>query len=60
MLKTTKRLTLNKEKVRVLADASLERVGGAWLNTTGSAWCSSTQYAKCGGAVTVSDACHNP
>ena len=49
MLKTTKKLTLNKEKLRVLTDANLERVGGGWINTSGSAWCSSSQYVKCGG-----------
>jgi hypothetical protein len=56
MLKTTKKLTLNKEKLRVLTDTSLERVAGGWINTTGSEWCSSSQYAKCG-YNTVSSGC---
>jgi hypothetical protein len=53
MLKTTKKLTLNKEKLRVLTDATLERVAGGWINTTGSGWCSSSAYAKCGGGGIV-------
>jgi len=50
MLKTTKKLTLNKEKLRVLTDTSLDRVAGGWINTTGSDWCSSSAYLKCGGS----------
>jgi hypothetical protein len=64
MLKTTKKLTLNKEKLRVLTDTNLERVGGGWINTTGSDWCSSSAYAKCGGNLVsggcASANCHNP
>lgn len=57
MLKTTKKLVLNKEKLRVLTDTSLERVAGGWINTTGSAWCSSSAYAKCGGSGGGGDGC---
>jgi len=60
MLKTTKKLTLNKEKLRVLTDTNLERVAGGWINTTGSEWCSSSQYHKCNGSDTRSQFCANP
>lgn len=60
MLKTTKKLALNREKLRVLAAANLERVAGGYMATTGSAWCSSTAYAKCGGSDGTSDKCFNP
>jgi len=69
MLKTTKKLMLNKEQLRVLADANLERVAGGYLNTTGTQWCSSTAYGKCGGCgydpdtsprSTASARCVNP
>jgi hypothetical protein len=62
MLKTTKKLALDKEKLRVLTDTNLERVGGGWVNTTASQWCSSSQYAKCGGGTDTlkSRDCPNP
>jgi len=60
MLKTTKKLTLNKEQLRVLSDQNLERVAGGWINTTGTAWCSSSAYAKCGPGKTLSERCVNP
>jgi len=53
MLKATRKLTLNKEKLRVLTYTSLERVAGGWINTSGSNWCSSSAYAKCGGNTTL-------
>jgi len=53
MLKTTKKLSLDKEHLRVLTDTSLERVAGGYINTTGTQWCSSTMYAKCGGTCGV-------
>jgi len=64
MLKTTKKLALNKEQLRVLTDAGLERVAGGYINTTGSQWCSSTMEAKCGGdplsLSCPSEYCANP
>jgi len=39
MLKT-KKLTLNKERLRVLTGGDLERAGGG-INSAGSSWCSS-------------------
>jgi hypothetical protein len=41
MLKTTKKLKLNREQLRVLTDESLERVNGGYPNSAGSGWCSS-------------------
>ena len=41
MLKTTKKLRLNKEQLRVLTDTDLERARGGFVKTAGSNWCSS-------------------
>jgi len=65
MLKTTKKLTLNKEQLRVLTDSNLERVAGGYINTTGTAWCSSSMEVKCGGSpISAGDCqsewCQNP
>lgn len=60
MIKTAKKLTLNKEKLRVLTDTNLERVAGGYINSTGSDWCSSSAYLKCGGSDTRSQFCANP
>jgi hypothetical protein len=50
MLKTRK-LTLKKEKVRILIDSNLERVQGGWLNLTNGCdtkvWCSTGTINKC-------------
>ena len=61
MKKTTKKLVINREKLRELVDTNLERVAGGYINTTGSGWCSSTVARKCGGntQLTGSCNCHN-
>jgi hypothetical protein len=46
MLKTTKKLRLNKEQLRVLSGPDLERAHGGWVNTAGTSWCSSDNL-KC-------------
>ena len=63
MKKTTKKLVINREKLRELVDTNLERVNGGWINTAGSDWCSSSAARKCGGGTTnptQSQYCHNP
>jgi len=59
MLKTSKKLALDKEQLRVLTDANLERVAGGYINTTGTQWCSSSGNAKCG-FTSRSTKCVNP
>jgi hypothetical protein len=46
MLKTTKKLRLNREQLRVLTDTDLERSRGGYVRTTASGWCSSDNV-KC-------------
>jgi len=46
MLKTTKKLVLNREKVRTLLDKNLERVRGGILNSDDTSHCS-TDAQKC-------------
>jgi len=60
MLKTTKKLRLNKEQLRVLTVTDLERARGGFVNTAGTGWCSSDDL-KCshGCALTNSRSCAN-
>jgi len=60
MKKTTKKLVINREKLRELVDTNLERVNGGWINSNGSDWCSSSAARKCGGSDTKSKLCVNP
>jgi hypothetical protein len=60
MKKTTKKLVINREKLRELVDTNLDRVNGGWINSTGSDWCSSSAYRKCGASDTKSALCNNP
>jgi hypothetical protein len=46
-MKKTKKLVLNKERLRTLMDSSLERAQGGAMYNTGSDRCSSQTYAKC-------------
>jgi hypothetical protein len=46
MLKTTKKLRLDKRQLRVLTDTDLERSRGGYAKTTASGWCSSDNF-KC-------------
>jgi len=46
MLKTTKKLRLNKEQLRVLTDSDLDRTRGGYPTSAGSGWCSSDNV-KC-------------
>jgi len=45
MLKT-KKLTLNKERLRILTGGDLERAAGGAIGSAGSSWCSSDN-GKC-------------
>jgi hypothetical protein len=51
MLKTTRKLKLNKEKLRLLVDSKLEQVeGGVVMGTANNCdthWCSSNGVSKC-------------
>jgi hypothetical protein len=60
MLKTTKKLQLNREQLRVLTDTDLDRARGGYVNTAGTSWCSS-DGVKCshGCALTNSRNCAN-
>jgi hypothetical protein len=60
MLKTTKKLKLNREQLRVLTDENLERVNGGYAKTTGSSWCSSDNFKCTHGCINgASAACVN-
>jgi len=60
MLKTTKKLRLDKEQLRVLTDTDLDRTRGGYPTSAGSGWCSSDNV-KCthGCNVTISMKCIN-
>ena len=58
MKKTSKKLVINREKLRELVDTNLERVEGAAFATSGSKWCSSTMAQKCGGLNSYRN-CHD-
>jgi hypothetical protein len=60
MLKTTKKLRLDKEQLRVLTDTDLERAHGGYVKPNGTGWCSSDNV-KCtyGCLNTVSRQCVN-
>jgi hypothetical protein len=51
MLKTTRKLTLNREKLRMLVDSKLEQVEGGVVRGTAvncdTSWCSSNGVSKC-------------
>jgi natural product precursor len=59
MLKIKKKLSLNKEKLRVLTDENMSRVQGGAVNTYGSEYCSSDGANKCTGHW-FSAICNNP
>jgi hypothetical protein len=46
MLKTTKKLRLDREQLRVLTTTDLERAHGGYVRTAGTGWCSSDDL-KC-------------
>jgi natural product precursor len=60
MLKTTKKLKLNREQLRVLTDENLERVNGGFFRANPTTdWCSSDTMKCTHGCNSASAACAN-